>query len=154
VTSHALSLEFARLDDYLALMQIRMGQRLTYRLDLPEDLREIVCPALLLQPLVENAVLHGLEPNPQGGEIVVSACQTNQQLILTVADTGLGLQPTDSSMRLDSGFGLTQLRERLATLYGDRATVLLTAHTPKGTLVTLTLPLSKDHETNCCPYKA
>jgi signal transduction histidine kinase len=154
VTSHALSLEFDRLDDYLALMQIRMGQRLTYRLDLPDDLREIVCPALLLQPLVENAVLHGLEPNPQGGEIVVCASQTHQQLVLTVADTGLGLQQADSSMSLDSGFGLTQLRERLATLYGDRATVLLTAHTPKGTLVTLTLPLSNDHETNCCPYKA
>jgi signal transduction histidine kinase len=159
VTSHALALEFARLDDYLALLQIRMGARLSYTLSLPDHLKTLPCPALILQPLVENAVLHGLEPSAKGGEIVVSAAQSETHLTLTVADTGLGLKSTatpgevaDLDRVSTSGFGLTQLRERLATLYGTRAEVHLASHQPQGTIVTITLPLSTHHESNFCTH--
>jgi sensor histidine kinase YesM len=159
VTSHALALEFARLDDYLALLQIRMGPRLSYALNLPENMKTLPCPALILQPLVENAVLHGLEPSAKGGAIVVSAAQTETYLTLTVADTGLGLdakvapgEVADLHRVSTSGFGLTQLRERLATLYGTRAEVHLASHQPQGTIVTITLPLSTHHESNFCTH--
>ena len=139
VTTHALALEFDRLDDYLALMQVRMGERLRYSLSLPDGLNDTPCPALLLQPLVENAVLHGLEPSAQGGEVRVAAAQVGQQLILTVTDTGLGFDGASSA-----GFGLTQIRERLQTLHGSVASVAIAPHTPNGTVVTISLPLSTD----------
>ena len=138
VTTHPLALEFARLDDYLALMQIRMGSRLHYTLDLPEPLKAIICPALLLQPLVENAVIHGLEPSAQGGEVRVTATSMNDQLILSVIDTGLGI---DENHIPESGFGLAQLKERLDTLYGKDANVSIKPNSPTGTQVVIGIPL-------------
>jgi hypothetical protein len=155
VTSHALSLEFDRLDDYLALMQIRMGARLRYTLDLPEALKASPCPALILQPVVENAVLHGLEPSAVGGEVCVTAKQTDKTIVLTVTDTGLGFENTQdrTSNESNSGFGLAQLRERLATLYAGQAQVEITANVPSGTCVTITMPTTfASNETNHCPY--
>jgi Histidine kinase len=155
VTSHALSLEFDRLDDYLALMQIRMGARLRYSLDLPDSLKATPCPALILQPIVENAVLHGLEPSAVGGEICVKAAQVNKKIVLTVTDTGLGFENTGdhTSAESNSGFGLAQLRERLETLYAGQASVDMTAHSPNGTCVTISMPIAPaSNETNYCPY--
>jgi Histidine kinase/Histidine kinase-, DNA gyrase B-, and HSP90-like ATPase len=155
VTSHALSLEFDRLDDYLALMQIRMGPRLRYTLDLPESLKATPCPALILQPVVENAVLHGLEPSSKGGEVSVTAVQVDKRLVLTVTDTGLGFENTldRTSAESNSGFGLTQLRERLETLYAGQASVEMTSNSPTGTCVTITMPITvSSNETNHCPY--
>lgn len=89
--AHALGAEFARVDDFLALMSVRMGERLQTRLSLPNALRELPVPPLLLQPLVENAVKHGLEPKVEGGRIEVSAERDGALLRLTVRDTGVGL---------------------------------------------------------------
>ncbi len=72
-SNHALQLEFDRLRDYLELMTVRMGPRLGYELDLPADLANLSVPALLLQPLVENSIKHGLEPKVEGGTITVRA---------------------------------------------------------------------------------
>jgi Histidine kinase/Histidine kinase-, DNA gyrase B-, and HSP90-like ATPase len=155
VTSHALSLEFDRLDDYLALMQIRMGSRLRYSFELHESLKATPCPALILQPLVENAVLHGLEPSALGGEISVTAVRTDKKLVLTVSDTGLGFENTEdhTSSESNSGFGLTQLRERLETLYAGEASVEMRSNTPTGTKVIITMPITlPSNETNFCPY--
>ncbi len=161
VTTHALALEFDRLDDYLALMQIRMGDRLRYQMTLPDDLKAAPCPALLLQAVVENAVLHGLEPSAQGGEVRIEAKQTPEHLILTICDTGVGISkvaatteagesPTAAhGMALShSGFGLTQLRERLAALYGQAANVSITSPALGGTLVTIALPLGENKNLN------
>jgi hypothetical protein len=116
---HPLADEFARVDDYLALMQVRMGPRLRHRLRLPEALRALPVPPLLLQPLVENSIRHGLEPKVDGGEIGVEARAEGDRLHLVVRDTGVGLHDAGT------GFGSTQVRERLRTLYGDRATLTL-----------------------------
>ena len=90
-TLHPLSAEFDRLSDYLALMALRMGPRLQVALDLPAALRDLPVPPLLLQPLVENSIRHGLEPKLEGGLIEVRAEQRGARLLLTVRDTGLGL---------------------------------------------------------------
>jgi LytS/YehU family sensor histidine kinase len=143
-TQHTLAAEFARLADYLALMQVRMGERLRMRFDLPEALRERTVPALLLQPLVENSIKHGLEPAVAGGRIDVSARRDAADLVLQVRDTGVGLGGAigDDGSR----FGLAQIRERLAALYGARATLVLADadDTEGGTLATLRLPWSAD----------
>jgi len=135
--SHSLAEEFERLQDYLELMALRMGERLQYTLTLPEALRDQPVPPLLLQPLVENAIRHGLEPHIGGGQVNVQARVEGPHLLLTVQDNGQGLP---SGTLNASGFGLTQVRERLATRYGPQAS--LAWHTPPGggLCVCLTLP--------------
>lgn len=133
---HTLATEFERLNDYLALMAIRMGSRLQVTLDLPPDLRDHPIPPLLLQPLVENAIQHGLEPKVAGGHIVVRAsrCGTPDAsaLCLTVTDDGVGTATSLPTAQAGSGFGTTQVRERLATAYGPAATFELIALNPTG----------------------
>ncbi|WP_225781778.1 sensor histidine kinase [Xenophilus sp. Marseille-Q4582] len=153
-TRHPLQEEFARLDDYLALMGVRMGPRLRSTLDLPEALRSVPVPPLLLQPLVENAIRHGLEPQVEGGELRVSARRESRAdgdwLLLRVVDTGAGL-PADAEAgegaaagaagRAGGGFGLTQVRERLRTLHGERALLQLTPEPGGGTCALIAFPL-------------
>lgn len=143
--THSLQVEFALLGDYLALMQVRMGARLSYRLDLPAELRDAHVPTLLLQPLVENSIRHGLEPQLAGGHIhVTAALRDDGRLELTVVDNGCGLPASPhpaSRSNTGSGFGLQQIRERLATRYGDQATFKLIAASAGGTSASLIFPL-------------
>jgi len=120
---------------------VRMGARLAVRIDLPAALRALPVPALLLQPLVENAIRHGLEPQVDGGRVEVGARRDGAVLLLEVRDTGGGLaadRPGDGSR-----FGLRQVRERLAALYGERASLTLQAagDDQGGVLARIRLPL-------------
>jgi Histidine kinase len=138
---HSLEAEFQRLRDYLALMQIRMGPRLETRFELPPALAAAQVPPLLLQPLVENSIKHGLEPHIAGGRIDVSAARDGDLLVLRIRDSGAGFD----AGALDPGhYGLAHVRERLATLYGTRAMLEIGAATDGdgGTLATIRLPLA------------
>ena len=146
-TQHPLQAEFDRLRDYLALMAVRMGPRLRFTLDLPLELADVNVPTLLLQPLVENSIKHGLEPQLGGGEVTVAARQNGNILTLEVSDTGVGLRTSQpgsahniSTGNSDGGFGLAQVRERLVTAYGASATIQVAANDPTGTRVTITYP--------------
>ena len=146
---HPLSAEFTHLADYLALMTVRMGPRLTVQLNLPDDLATVQVPPLLLQPLVENAIKHGLEPQVDGGRIEVTARQVGQRLHLRVRDTGAGLTSAvgaaaaPGTASTSTAFGLEQVRARLATLYGPRASLTLqsAADAEGGTLAHIDMPL-------------
>jgi len=137
--THPLAAEFERLQDYLELMAVRMGPRLHYTLALPPELAELPVPALLLQPLVENSIQHGLEPKVEGGSITVQARRDGQQLVLEVIDTGLGLNASNGTSG-GTGFGLAQVRERLATEYGAQAALNFVADGAGGTRATITFP--------------
>jgi len=138
-----LAEEFAAINAYLGLMGVRMGARLAYRCALPDALRGARVPAMLLQPLVENAVLHGLEPKIAGGEVEIAAACHDGKLEVWVRDTGLGLDPglDGAGPAKGGGVGLSTTRERLRALYGDRAALTLAPAPPQGTLAVLTLPL-------------
>ena len=138
-THHRLRDEFDRLQDYLALMQVRLGSRLTYRLDLPATLALVRIPALLLQPLVENAIKHGIEPMVGGGTVTVIAAETDGTLMLTVVDNGIGMRPAAES----PGFGTTHVSERLAAAYGPQASLEITAAPGGGTRSVVRLPLAR-----------
>ncbi len=138
-TQHPLAAEFDRLADYLALMAVRMGPRLGYVLQLPDDLRALPVPTLLLQPLVENALRHGLDPRLEGGRIEVSAARQGPRLRLAVRDTGVGFDPARAPDA--SRFGLTQVRERVATAYGGRGQVSVQTAPGAGCTVSIELPL-------------
>ena len=135
-SEHALQTEFERLRDYLALMAVRMGARLQYTLDLPPELSTHPVPALLLQPLVENSIRHGLEPKVEGGSVTVSARREGDWLTLEVSDTGVGMAAGVKA----SGFGVAQVRERLATTYGTHATIYFVAPDVGGTMAIARLP--------------
>ena len=147
---HSLRSEFERLDDYLALMAIRMGERLRYTLGLPEDLAAMPVPTLLLQPLVENCIRHGLEPQLAGGSITVTArtLQAAGSLELCVRDTGPGLPErlALAAPAASSGFGTAQVRERLASCYGEAAHFELSSADSGGTLARILIPLPTSHE--------
>jgi signal transduction histidine kinase len=143
--------EFDVLRDYLELIAIRMGPRLSFSLQLPPALASIRVLPLLLQPLVENAVRHGLEPSIDGGRIDVRALVEGGRLILQVEDTGVGFTPACTSAPDEadrgSGFGLAQVRERLATAYGEAASLVVESPwggslAIEGTRVTLALPMA------------
>jgi two-component system sensor histidine kinase AlgZ len=106
--------ELATVERYLAIERVRLGQRLRCRIDVSEGARTVRLPALLLQPLVENAVKHGIAPSAEGGEITVACRLADGQCLIVVSDTGPGLagQPA-------FGFGLRSVRERLDLCYGD-----------------------------------
>ncbi|MFK7861080.1 MAG: sensor histidine kinase [Granulosicoccus sp.] len=158
--THSLEHEFKVLEDYLALMQIRLGKCLSYELHLPAECRDLMIPSLLLQPLVENAIRHGIEPQIDGGIVVASANLSDGNLLLVVTDTGVGMkedlvtQTSDQTalMRLSKrknkqdGFGLNHLHERLAQTYGNgvelRFESEFTDPSLKGTRVTLRIPLT------------
>jgi len=141
-----LEQEFAAMGAYLGLMGVRMGERLRYRLDLPPALRAARLPTMLLQPLVENAIVHGVEPKIDGGEITISAAIEGDSLVLDVHDTGLGLGLCTGQVpaRRGGGVGVATSRERLEALYGERASMTLNPAPPQGTLARLTLPLEFD----------
>ncbi len=139
-TTHTLQAEFDRLRDYLELMAVRMGPRLRFTLALPPDLAALPVPTLLLQPLVENSIQHGLEPQVEGGAVRVAARRDGDMLELEVADTGIG--PGDALPASGKGFGLAQVRERLATAYGETGSIVFSAAPEGGARVVIRLPAS------------
>ena len=132
--------EFAAMEAYLGLMQVRMGERLAYRVALPPELRGVRLPPMLLQPLVENAIVHGLEPAIDGGEVVLCAEARDGLLDIRVRDTGIGLD-APGRQRKGGGVGMDTTRERLRVLYGEHASLILTPGAPQGALARLTLPM-------------
>ena len=135
-----LAAQVEHLRAYLDLMALRMGGRLAYRIDVPAPLAGLSLPPLVLQPLVENAIRHGLEPKVGGGEVAIGACRACGLLELTVADNGVGFAATEATEEC-CGLGLANLRERLAALYGDSASVVVADNEPTGARVTLRLPV-------------
>lgn len=140
--THTLADEFSRLNDYLELMTVRMGPRLRHTLQASDDLLHHPVPPLLLQPLVENAIRHGLEPRVDGGQITVLAKRDGPHLLIEVIDTGVGMEPTTLASA-DGGFGLAQVRERVASLGSGSSSgkVQVLSQSGIGTTVRLKLPL-------------
>jgi len=132
--------EMALIRDYLKIFQVRMGHWLKVRMDLPDHLKEAVFPPMLLQPMVENAVKHGLEPKVDGGMVSISVSKDGDCLRLEVADTGLGLRPDGGP-----GTGLTNVKERLSTLYGEKGKLILEENMPSGLKAIIEIPYEKNH---------
>jgi sensor histidine kinase YesM len=128
--------ELAR--EYLSILQMRIGPRLSFTVDVPTELAGQPFPPNLLISLVENAIKHGIEPAAAGGTISVRAHRDADMLIVDVSDTGRGLGP-----KLGEGVGLSNVRERLAALYGARGRFTLQSNEPRGARATLALPFER-----------
>ena len=133
-----LGSEFEMMKNFLAILQIRMGDRLQVRFDLPCDLADVPVPPMLMQPLVENAIKHGLEPKIEGGEVALSVKRSGEKIAITIADTGLGFQDSTSN-----GIGLMNVRERVQQLYGGAGSLVIEDNMPCGTRITISIPDKK-----------
>lgn len=122
---------------YLEIEKVRLGDRLNYHIDVAPELDALDIPALLLQPIVENAIKHGIAPELQGGTLVVRGRRQDDVAEFTVSDTGRGLQGEGGL-----GVGLENVRQRLTALYGARASVALTRE-GQSTLTRIRVPLSR-----------
>lgn len=136
--------ELERARAYLAIMQIRMGNRLTMKIDAASELRAVPLPPMMLQTLVENAIKHGLEPKPAGGCVWIFARRENTRVAITVADDGCGFDATASGTGI--GIGLRNVRERLRLLYAADASLTVDANFPTGVAATLSVPVNVAQE--------
>jgi signal transduction histidine kinase len=138
-TDSTLATELAMIRSYLELLQIRMGERLQFEIDASDEALAATLPTLMLQPLVENAIDHGLEPKIDGGRVRVSARVVDGRLDIRVEDDGLGLDIARRPRRQGTGMALSNIRERLDTRYGFAAALTL-APQAVGMVASLSLP--------------
>lgn len=132
-----LSQEIAMIKVYLDIQKIRMDERLNYKIDVSNNIGQYSFPPMLLQPLVENAIKHGLEPKVDGGEIIIRATEKNKVLKIEVADTGLGFSDLDKP-----GVGIANVRERLGLLFGDKGRLIIEENKPQGVRAIIEVPTS------------
>jgi sensor histidine kinase YesM len=148
----SLAEEFDLARQYLAIEQVRLGDRLSYEIRLPENLQERSVPPLMIQPLVENAVIHGIMPAPGGGSLHLSAQEDNDMIRIIVKDDGVGIDLRGGSpgaalegdhrpIEQGIGFGLYSMRERLRLTYGGRGAMKIESPLGRGTRITLELPV-------------
>ena len=120
---------------YLNIQKIRMGERLHFTIEIPDTARLCPFPPMLLQPLVENAVKHGLEQQMEGGEITIRAAEEDDLIRIEVTDTGPGFSSFQKA-----GVGIANVRERIRLLYGEKGRLLLEENKPHGIRAIIEVP--------------
>lgn len=132
-----LGREVDMVKSYLDLLKMRMEERLTVELSVPDGLRSAAFPPMMLQSMVENAIKHGLECKPEGGHLAVRAEVVDSKLRVTVADDGVGFGVMPSK---GTGLGLSNIRERLKLLHGEAGQLHIAANSPTGVIATIEVP--------------
>ena len=133
----SLGREVDMVTSYLDLLKMRMEERLTVDLQVPDGLRSAAFPPMMLQSMVENAIKHGLECKPDGGHLEVRAEIVDSKLRVTVADNGVGFGVMPSK---GTGLGLSNIRERLKLLHGEAGQLHIAANVPSGVIATIEVP--------------
>jgi two-component system LytT family sensor kinase len=137
--------EIKLIESYLDIEHARFEERLSVKIDVADELKHLQVPSLILQPIVENAIKHGISENKSGGEVRISATMTNgnadPMLRLTVWDSGPGKSALVKNET--DGVGLRNIRERLTTYYGKTAKLTLAITDGKGTKAAIDLPIKE-----------
>jgi signal transduction histidine kinase len=132
-----LGREVDMVKSYLDLLKMRMEERLTVAIEVPDGLRSAAFPPMMLQSMVENAIKHGLECKPEGGHLAVTAEIVDSRLRVTVADDGVGFGVMPSK---GTGLGLSNIRERLQLLHGQAGKLHIAANSPSGVIASIEVP--------------
>lgn len=130
--------EITLLRAYLDIQKTRMQDRLSYSINVQKECEPHALAPLLLQPLVENAIIHGIEPAENGGEVVINITFVENELVMQVVDNGVGITEHGPS----ASIGLDNVRKRLETLYDNAARLQLKPNSPQGVIAELRLPAS------------
>ncbi len=131
-----LSYEIELVTDYLEVEVMRLGSRLTYFIDIDEELYDFQIIPLSIETIVENAVIHGISPKENGGNISIRVYRENESVFITVSDNGVGI----NQAKVKSGFGTTSVRSRMNYYYGDKANFKLKACPEGGTCAIMEVP--------------
>ena len=132
--------ELKSIDEYLDIESIRFGPTLVIEKEISEDSLDLVVPNMILQPLIENSIKHGIEKKVGGGRIVIRSQWDNNRGIIEIIDNGAGMSDTDLSRTRESGIGLRNVDERLRVIYGENYHLQLESVLGKGTCARITIP--------------
>jgi len=130
-----LDQEIDMIKAYLNIQKIRMGERLHFKIELPDAVRKHPFPPMLLQPLVENALKHGLEPKMEGGAIMIQVGEEDEVIRIEISDNGQGFSSFNKT-----GVGIGNVRERIKLLYGEKGRLLLEENKPNGVRAIIEVP--------------
>jgi two-component system LytT family sensor kinase len=140
-------------DDYLDIEVVRFGEKLRVVKEIAPETLDIIVPSMLLQPLIENSIKHGLEPRISGGTVTLRSRIDEGRLLLEIEDDGVGIEPggpttapVSGLVREGSGIGMRNVRERIQVLYGEEAQVDIVSRPGRGTRVSLRMPLATREE--------
>jgi two-component system LytT family sensor kinase len=141
-TDHFVTLreELQSIDEYLDIEVIRFGPQLKVVKEISSDTLDVIVPSMLLQPLVENSIKHGLSRKVGGGRITISSAMRNGHAIIEVHDDGLGMTEERLEQALGGGIGLSNVNERLRTIYGAGYQLKLTSEPGQGTCASVEIP--------------
>jgi len=142
--SVTLAKELELVDAYLDVERARFGDRLRVEQSISDEAKQVHVPPLILQPVVENAVRHGISPTVEGGRILIDARVADGALRIVVEDDGAGIDPVDEEEMLSRGYGLRNVRDRLNTRFGDGEWMQFESAAGKGTKVRIVVPLGPD----------
>ena len=138
--------ELSFTDDYLDIEVVRFGaEKLKVEKEIDPQTLDLLVPSILLQPLIENSIKHGLEPRIHGGTVTVRSRMTGDRVLIEVADDGVGMvaQPASALRRMGNGIGMKNVRERLEVLYGNQARFDVVSNPGRGTVVSIELPANQ-----------
>ncbi len=139
-----LESEIDHITQYLFIQKQRYEDQLNYTIELPEALKHLEVPKIILQPIVENAIYHGIKEQTEGGHILVSCSVENESLQIIVSDDGVGFdmnQQTSNSLKL-GGVGIENVKKRLTLVYGEASRFEINSVIDQGTTVKMIIPLS------------
>jgi two-component system, LytTR family, sensor kinase len=141
-TDHFVTLreELASVDEYLAIEVIRFGPQLRVVKDVSADTLDVIVPSMILQPLIENSIKHGLARKVGGGCITIATVRKDGHAVIEVRDDGLGMSEERLEQAFNGGIGLSNVNERLRTIYGAHYRLKLTSVTGTGTRAMLEIP--------------
>ena len=132
--------ELASIDEYLDIEAVRFGPQLQINKEIGEDTLDTVVPSMILQPLIENSIKHGLSPKVGGGTITIRSRRENGHTVIEVDDDGLGMSEEALNSALDGGIGLNNVNERLKVIYGSNYRLTLRSTVGRGTCATMEIP--------------
>jgi two-component system LytT family sensor kinase len=138
--------EVEALQEYLDIETIRFGPQLRVAMDLDDEALDVPVPSMILQPLVENCIKHGLSRKVGGGTITVQAKPLADGALIEVSDDGLGMSEERLETALSDGIGLSNVNERLRVIYGARSALRITSQLGRGTRIALEIPVIDDEE--------
>jgi two-component system LytT family sensor kinase len=142
--------ELAFTDDYLGIEVVRFGaDKLRVEREIEPETLEVMVPSMVLQPLIENSIKHGLEPRLEGGTVTLRSRVRDGRLVVDIEDDGVGIMPAraaavgavSAESGSGNGIGIKNVRERLEVLYGGEARFEVESRPGRGTRVTLEMPM-------------
>jgi two-component system LytT family sensor kinase len=132
--------ELSFIDDYLSIEVVRFGDKLAFRKDVEPATLDMQLPSMLLQPLIENCIKHGLASKVEGGSITLRARRVEERLHLLIADDGVGIPEAEMATLFDRGIGVSNVNERLKVLFGTDYRLSIDSKPGQGTRIEIEVP--------------